>query len=512
MPNTPIEVLSLSDWSGGLNTESPIANIATNELSVALNCELGLNGHVLKRKGFSAYSFSEHANMASGRFLFFWDQLGSANDWFILVDEDGDVFDETGADWSTAAQFDITAAGTGTNPVAAVAFDNVLYITSLRANPRSFDGTTWTEITDITLDGDGAGVEFAKAAFALTKHERVFAANIDNNGTRERSRIRWSDVGDATTWQTLSWIDVDPDDGSEITGMVSFADGILIFKSHKMFFLSGVDEDTFTLFPVDSSVGTDSPGTIAVGDKAVFFLDNTKGVFMYDGTGVKNISRKVQSEILEHFTRSDTEYPFFKGVFYRDKYYLSGFNPGPTDGRTYVFDTRLEAWVRWSVGFYGAAERNGSLYVVGLGNSVGIKQAEATNYTDSGVSSYAWSLKTGAIYPTSGEGGTVATTEWRYRGVDVSMGNDALGAMGSSVEVGVEFDFGSQGSDPTFDLSSTTDSHETTRTAYNGSKLLKRSIAVLVSDTAVANGSVNGINIYFSRRRSVRKARGLVLP
>lgn len=509
MPNTPIEVLALSDWSGGLNTESAEANIAQNELVQALNCELGLNGHVLKRKGFDRYSTAEHANMASGRFLFFWDQLGSANDWFILVDEDGDVFDETGTDWSTAAQFDIGSPGTGTNPVAAVAFDNVLYITSCRSNPRSFDGTTWTEITDITLDGDGG--EFAKASFALTKHERVFAARIDNNGTIERSRIRWSDVGDATTWQTLSWIDVDPDDGSEITGMVGFADGILIFKSHKMFFLSGVDEDTFTLFPVDSSVGTDSPGTIAVGDKAVFFLDNTKGVFMYDGTGVKNISRKIQSEILEHFTRSDTEYPFFKGVFFRDKYYLSGFNPGPTDPRTYVFDTRLEAWVRWSNAFYGAAERNGNLYVVGLNAGTGIYQAETTNYwTDDTGGNYQWVMQTGALYPTAAEGGTIATTAWRPRGVDVSMGNDDTGALGSSIAVGRYYDFAASGSTVSFDLSSTTDSHETTRAAIIAGPV--RSIMVYIDDTANANGSVNGINIYFSRRRSVRKARGLVLP
>ena len=520
MANAQIEMVQMSEWSGGLNTETPWPNLLPNELRTAENIDLTLTGQIRKRLGFTSYSTAENAAMADGRFLFFWDQLGSTNDWFILVDADGDVFASINTDFSAAAVADLGSSATDTVPIGVTAFDNVLYLTSRRANPRSFDGTTWTEITDITLDGDGG--EFPKASFILSKHERVFAANIDNNGTIERSRVRWSNVGDATTWGTLSWVDVDPDDGTQITGMVGFADGILIFKNHSMFFLSGVDEDTFTLFPVDSSVGTNSPGTIAIGGKAVYFLDNSKGVFRYDGTGVEILSQKIETELLTQFNNDPTQWPHHTAAFYRDKYYLSGFITGSTTPRTYVFNARLDAWVKWTFAWYGSAERDGLLYTVGatnVGADLGIFEMFAST-ADNGNNVDA--IVDTAFLPFGAEG-SISPVQNRLRGIDLILGDRATAEAGTrtlstSVSPTPRFDyrdFGSGGETFNLDTNETGADFSIVRTRSGGGEdadglpSLHTAIAVHVAfaaTTATDAVILNGINIYFSRRRSVRRS------
>ena len=516
MANAQVEMVSMSEWSGGLNTETPWPNLLPNELRTATDVTLTLTGQIQKRLGFVDYSASENAAMTEGRYLFFWNQLGSTNDWFIYVDTDGDVFASVNTDFSAAAVADFTIGSTDTIPVSATSFDNVFYITSRRANPRSFDGTTWTEITDITLDGDGG--EFPKASFILSKHERMFAANIDNNGTIERSRVRWSNVGDATTWGTLSWVDVDPDDGTQITGMVGFADGILIFKDHSMFFLSGVDEDTFTLFPVDSTVGTRSPGTIAIGGKAVYFLDNSKGVFRYDGTGVEILSRKIETNLSEEFN-SSASWDYYTATFYRDKYYLTGFLPAQTTRRTYVFDVRLDAWVKWTLAWSDSAEREGVLYTVGTaktGTTVGIfKMFTATD--DNGA--YSTATVNTAFLPFGAEG-SISPVQNRLRAVDLLFGDRDSGpdAISTSVVIAPLLDFRNDtGVSDTVNLDANdTDADfsivRVRAQAVGGATsfpALHSAIAINVVFGAVAGTTaiiMSGINIYFSRRRSMRRS------
>ena len=396
MANTPLTTIRLEGWDGGVNLEADPTTLARNELAAATNVTIGLNGELAKRKGFAAYSTNHHANMADGEFVFYYNQLGSTSDFLIMVDSDGDVFSSSTANFSAAAVHDFGAAtGADDYPIGFAIYQNVAYLTSRRnANAVKFDGSTWTAITDYTMDGGGS--QFPRAKFLTVKHERVFAANINNNGTLERSRIRWSDVGDAETWESTNWIDVDPDDGTEITGIASFADGLVVFKENSIFFLSGVDSNTFTLFPVDSTVGTSSPGTITVTENAVFFLDR-KGVYEFDGAEVPRISDKINTDILDTVSAANR----YKNTafFYRDKLYLC-IHDGTQLNYTWVYDTRLKAWVRWDNGFYGATNKEGTMYVVGPVDSAddvktGIFQW-LSGETDGGTN-YTASFRTGWI-------------------------------------------------------------------------------------------------------------------
>lgn len=416
MAKTPISAIRLQGWKDGVNLEADDTTISQTELSNALNVSIGLNGEISKRKGYAAYSTSNHANMAGGRALFFWNQLGSSSDYLIYVDADGDVFASATADFSSAAVHDFTAdTGDADYPIGFAIYANVVYMTSKRAaNAVKFDGTTWTALTDYTMDGSGS--EFPRASFLVNKHERMFAANINNNGTQERSRIRWSNLGDPTTWNSIDWIDVDPDDGSEITGMVAFADGIVIFKEKSMFFLSGVDANSFTLFPIDSTVGTKSPGTIAVTENAIFFFDNNKGIYQFDGAEAKRVSDKINTDILT--TASNSNQKYNKGFFYRDKLYIC-LHDGTALNYTWVYDTRTKAWVRFNNGFHAATTKDGAMYVAGAIDSgdaedIGI-YTWLSGETDAGTS-YTATFRTGWIAP---EDSKFSGRRFRMRYVDV---------------------------------------------------------------------------------------------
>lgn len=581
MPNSPIGQIRLQGWRGGLNTEADDVTISADELGEATNIKLGINGELEKRKGYATYSTSNPTSMGEGRFLFHWDQLGTANDWFVLVDDGGVVWSTSGtvlarddhnylsanesgietdatgwtADTNCAVAQSAAQASTGTNslsltstaggdmsaklttkitdvevgkeytalaksrsavsvrsanvdikwytsgdslistssgattanstsawtahtvtatapataakaeiilyvestgagsevhyfddigwrqdagttyiaggttyddfgvqsgdddyPVAAAIYDNVFYVTSLRANGLSFDGTDWTEITDYEMDNDGTGSEFPRASSLVVKHERLFAANIDNNGTRERSRIRWSEVGNAVAWGSTSWIDVDPDDGSEIRKIIGFADGIVLIKDRSTFFLSGVDANSFTLFPVDSTIGTQSPGTVVATESAVFFLDDTKGVYSFDGTAMTRISDKINDQLLSDASFANNK--FHRAFYFREKYYLS-LHDGTDKNITYVYDTRNEAWAKWTNGFYDAAETGGAMYVTGATDDTGTVTAGICTYlsgeTDN-TETFEAKARTGWVAP---EDSAYSQQRFRIRSVDV---------------------------------------------------------------------------------------------
>ena len=388
-----IEVVRFADFSGGLQKDKDAARLELNESPESLNCEFTRTGAVRRRKGVTKWSINENASMSMIDYLFHWQQIGVSNDWFVAIDNDGDIYYSNTNDFSGAAVADYADSTPSRREFKAFAvLNDVLYLSSLDTTlpPYKFDGTNWTAINDQTLNGSGN--EFPRARFLLSKHERIFAFSINNANF---SRVWWSDPGNAETWQSTSWIDVDPDDGSEIQGVSHFADSILIFKDRSIFMLSGTDENSFTLYPVDQSVGTVCPKTIASGANKVFWLDPFQGVYTFDGANVEPISDPIKEYLLDNIVTSDPTVVRHSAFFYNDKYYLSvcwkSANDTSTPTRTFVYDTRLGAWTEWSIGFASAVVVDGVAYVgrpradhMGGAATVGIYQWESGT-SDDGV-------------------------------------------------------------------------------------------------------------------------------
>lgn len=328
-------------------------------------------------------------------------------------------------------------------------FGDAFYLTSNgRATNKSFKlaADTWSEITDHTLDG--SGTEFPLAKHLINKHSRMFAANIFEGATQYPSRLWFSEEGDAETWGALSWIDVEPADGTSITGLASFGEGIMIFKEDKLFFLSGVDEDSFTLFPLQEGVGTVSTNTIVNLENTVVWLDPTKGVLEWDGSKVKNLSRKIWpiETLLEGSEWRIEDMHAVVMVQWENHLLLSWpSTPSTTQAATtyppdryycWAMNLDTKAWTRWDVGFTAAARNSAGTFVAGIETSHG-------NYLSNTVCSFrddpditvdhgrlttnAWYIKTG---PQAAQNGK----RFKVRQIDIAH----TGQLNASVGLGYD--------------------------------------------------------------------------
>jgi hypothetical protein len=174
-----------------------------------------------------------------------------------------------------------------------------------------------------------------------------------------RSRVYFSEAGDPTTWETLNWIDVEPDDGTQITGLFSFGEYVVIFKERSIYLLGGVDEQTFTLFPLDTTVGSLSPYSVSGSATHLYWYDHISDhVYRFNGSSIEAIDGKIFGYMDSVIAKKDFVAESAAGVFYRDHYVLSYQVGGTAKGNNnecVVYNENLGAWTRWpNMGFADA--------------------------------------------------------------------------------------------------------------------------------------------------------------
>ena len=377
---SPVETVRLPGWEGGLNADADPFQLEPSEVPDCINVEFGLRGAVSKRMGYTEYSVSLTDDI---RRLEVWRE-NTVDKWLIGV--------TAGA---TTSDFRYSKSGTFSSQVSGWAqpateeqrhvgiqsYESKVYVTSKLGNPWSFDGTTWTEITDTTLSG--AAVEFPKAIDLEAAHERMFAINVSTGGTDYTSRVWYSAVGDAETWDPLDWIDVDPDDGDSLYAIKAFGESIILFKERSCYILSGTDDNTFSLYPLDRGIGTNAPLTVTARESKVIFFDPRTGVWEFDGAGFRPLSDKILVHLLDGVNPAAA---YKSSAFIHDsRYYLSvpwGADDEPS--RTFVFDLRTESWTQWSYGLNDATERDRVIYGARPNDAAGIYKM-FDGYNDDGA-------------------------------------------------------------------------------------------------------------------------------
>ena len=337
-------LVRMRGWQGGLNTEADPRLLNQTESASMLNVDIGVTGEIEKRKGYSKWSTSDPAAMAKGEDL--WHFNNGTNNFLILRDTDNDVWD-VNSDSGTVFTASQIAGPTDLDVDSecdAIVMNDTFYISGT-ASPNSaykFDGSTWTEITDNTLNG--SGTEFPLATALAVHRDVVFAGGISTI----TSRLHWSDPIKPETWPTNNFIDIQPDDGGIIHGLISFRDVLFIFKEQSIHALAGTDNDTFSLYPVSERFGTASPRSIInFGDKIIWF-DPLNGVMSYDGTDIEHVDRKINSRILDNADLSSPRRTV-RAFGRKEKYYLSvDWTAGGR--RTFILDLRIGSWTEYDFG------------------------------------------------------------------------------------------------------------------------------------------------------------------
>jgi hypothetical protein len=124
------------------------------------------------------------------------------------------------------------------------------------------------------------GTPPANAKFITSWMGRVWIAN-DGSG---RSRIHWSAINNGQDYVSVGdagFIDVNPDDGQEITAIIGSGDYMYIFKRHSVHVISGYTPSNFVLHKVPNVDG-------AIYNRAV--VDHGGAILYLSDMGVRSIA------------------------------------------------------------------------------------------------------------------------------------------------------------------------------------------------------------------------------
>ena len=399
---TPSVVVDMFDMSGGWVPDASQFSLAPNELLAAENVELDYRGGFRVRAGYTRISNPGVDFCHLGIYTH-----ADGDNHLMAVDDTGDLYTATTTTLVDSG-INLAAYNPGTYPdrmydVSFTQLKDYLYISSLRGNTWRFDGSTWVEVTDSTLNGGGTDgtPEFPKAKSTLALHNRVFAANIMDGANPYRSRVVWSTLTAGTDqyggnrFEATSFIDVQENDGGEIQAIHPFQSTIIIFKDDALFVLSGDDESSFSVYPADDTVGTTVSGSIASDESVLFFLDPRSGVYAFDGVKAQRVDEQVNNHIMEIISGFDAQKLFAKGWIEDTKYFLV---IGQIDGNreTFVFDMRYQAWTHWDLAWTDLISYRDTTYMVG---GDGLSTFRNRAYLDDDAAAYTWQVKTAWIPP-----------------------------------------------------------------------------------------------------------------
>ena len=352
--NTRLQPLSVSDFSGGLNLDRPRGttddySVVGNESPEMLNMEIDPRGGIYTRLGWQRWNAADPVSPAS------WNPKGayihplSDGTFIVYVANGSTVWAATGA--ATFSNLSITCSA---SPHLAdfASWGDYVYIAcgTNNATRRRFQSGAVSTMTDAhgaynDTYTSPTGGKMPKCEYLEGHLGYMFAAGTTEGGALVPNRVRWSHPDQVEDWHSLDYLDINVG-GGKITGLKSFQDHLLIFKTDSIWALYGYDSDSFQLVRVSMHTGAPSPMAITRSEGNVFFYSSaTQGaVYAYNGSSVpQHISTKLRL-VMEEITEHDHVHVGYCG---RRVWVSVPWNPDDPDnlGTTFVFDPETDVWV-----------------------------------------------------------------------------------------------------------------------------------------------------------------------
>jgi hypothetical protein len=283
-----LEPLNLMDFTGGLNLRRNQFQLADNESPDLLNVDIDPRGGFYTRKGWQRWNADDVTDPAvvpwKPRNAFI--HTHANGDQYINVVNDHKIF------WAPSSGVFAQLAGlvADASPHGAdfAAWGDVIYIacgmlqTSVRVSGlgvvTAMSPTTWSEVEAPTFD------TMPKAEFIAGHAAYLFAACTNEADGNHFARVRWSHPNRPDAWRADDFLDIDLG-GGRITGIMSFRDHLLIFKTNSMWALYGYDEDSWQLIKVSISVGCPAITAATRSETSVYFFSASDkgGIYGYQG-------------------------------------------------------------------------------------------------------------------------------------------------------------------------------------------------------------------------------------
>lgn len=168
----------------------------------------------------------------------------------------------------------------GQSGVYYAVLNNLVFING-RNGSSTYNATTMTAV------GDG---DEPNGLFATTYRQRIYLADSGVAGGVPR-RIYFSDAGDATSWTSTSFFDLDVEDGEVTQGIKVLNDRLLLFQTNSFFAY-----DEATLKEKSDIVGAYNHKVIQEIDGLIYTFCPS-GIFVTNGESTKRISNPVKDYI-----------------------------------------------------------------------------------------------------------------------------------------------------------------------------------------------------------------------
>ena len=353
-----LQPLNLTDFTGGLNLRRSDFQLDDSESPIMLNMEVDPRGGFYTRAGWERWNDDEAVAdpVADWRPRSASLHPYSSGEYAVFVSNDDKVWAaQPGDPW-----VDLGCVATADPHLADVeTWGDTTYIACGRANPvrrvigapdAGNLGTNMTAAAAANWNDDytiPVGGVMPRAEHIEAHGGYVFVANTSEDGTSFRSRLRWSHPGTPEDWAELDFIDIEQG-GSQITGLMSFQDHLLIFKLDSMWALFGYDADSWQLIKVSASVGVTDPTSITRSENAVYFYSSSgrNGIYSYQGGTPVDIGGKLR-EALDTFNPTDD---VWLGWIGHRLWVSTPYDPRPSDGShgsVLIYDPELYEGGMW---------------------------------------------------------------------------------------------------------------------------------------------------------------------
>jgi hypothetical protein len=145
---------------------------------------------------------------------------------------------------------------------------NTLIITNMLDPPKKWNGT------DAVADLGGTPPH---AQYVAIHHNYVFMARTVANP----NRLYFSEVLNFDSWPVLNFIDVSPNDGDWITGLMPYDDYLIIAKNRSIWLLMGTGPSDFEVRRIHDGVGCVAPRSLTKMAQSFVFA-SSEGYYMSD--------------------------------------------------------------------------------------------------------------------------------------------------------------------------------------------------------------------------------------
>ena len=297
MPNR-LEPINLMDWTGGLNLRRNQFQLGENESPDMLNVDVDPRGGFATRKGWARWNATDIVDPTTN----LWRPRHAAvhnlasNEQIVYVVNNHKIY-SAGADRIFTQLTGVPANAVPHEADFAQWGDYIYIATGMFSTPYRRHLTEAPVALSQAFSEVDAPVHntMPKAEHLAAHAGYLFCAATTEGGQNYFARVRWSHPAKPDSWRSSDYIDIDAG-GGRITGIMSFRDHLLIFKTNSLWALYGYDDQSWQLIKVSMSVGCPAISAATRSETAIYFFSASDkgGIYGYSGETPEYISENLR--------------------------------------------------------------------------------------------------------------------------------------------------------------------------------------------------------------------------